>query len=267
MIRLLFTRRWVGYLALTVVFALVSSFFGLWQWDRRGQAVAAIDVLESHWDTEPAEFMSVVTAGGFSPAREQWTPVVVNGEYLPGDQILVRTRPRGGQVGFEVLVPLRTDSGLIVVVNRGWIPTGEASDFPDVVPGAPSGEVSLVARIKPGEPTLPRRGAPEGQLPSIDLEAMKSVVGYDLETTYFLLLGSETPESAVAPLPVLRPVLDEGPHLSYTLQWFVFALLALIAFFALLRGEARREAGIEPPERTKKSDADEEDALLDRARI
>jgi cytochrome oxidase assembly protein ShyY1 len=267
MIRLLLTRRWIGYLALTVVFALVSSFFGLWQWDRRSQAVAAIDVLESHWDKEPAELMSVVSLGQFSPAREQWTPVVVSGEYVPGDQILVRTRPRGGQVGFEVLVPLQTDSGLTVVVNRGWIPTGEASDFPDVVPGAPSGAVSLVARIKPGEPTLRGRGAPEGQLPSIDLEAMKSVVGYDLETRYFLLLDSETPGSSVAPLPGLRPVLDEGPHLSYTLQWFVFAALALVAFFGLLRAEARREAGIELPEKTKKSDADEEDALLDRARI
>jgi cytochrome oxidase assembly protein ShyY1 len=96
---------------------------------------------------------------------------------------------------------------------------------------------------------------------------MENAVGYDLETEFFLLLDSETPQSAVAPLPSLRPVLDEGPHLSYTLQWFVFALLALIAFVALLRQEARQEAGIAPIEKTKKTDADEEDALLDRVQI
>lgn len=264
MIRLLFTKRWMGYLALTVVFAIVSSFFGLWQWDRRGQAVAAINVLEANWDRVPQE---LVSAEGLSPTSDQWTPVLVRGEYAPQDQILVRTRPRGGQVGFEVLVPLRSDTGFTVVVNRGWIPTGESRDFPDLVPEAPTGEVSVVARIKPGEPTLRGRGAPEGQLPSIDLGAMENAVGYDLETEFFLLLDSETPQSAVAPLPSLRPVLDEGPHLSYTLQWFVFALLALIAFVALLRQEARQEAGIVPMEKTKKTDADEEDALLDRVQI
>jgi cytochrome oxidase assembly protein ShyY1 len=261
MIRLLLTKRWMGYLALTVVFAIVSSFFGLWQWDRRGQAVAAITVLEANWDREPAELGS---AEGLSPSRDQWTPVLIRGEYEPQDQMLVRTRPRGGQVGFEVLVPLRSETGLTVVVNRGWIPTGESTDFPDLVPEAPTGEVSVVARIKPGEPTLGGRGAPEGQLPSIDLAAMEEALGYDLETEFFLLLDSETPKSAVAPLPGLRPVLDEGPHLSYTLQWFVFALLAVIAFVALLRQEARQEAGIAPKEKRKKTDADEEDALLDR---
>jgi cytochrome oxidase assembly protein ShyY1 len=263
MIRLLFTKRWMGYLALTVVFAIVSSFFGLWQWDRRGQAVAAINVLEANWDRQPEQLSSVED---LSPTRDQWTPVVVTGEYVPEDQILARTRPRGGQVGFEALVPLITDSGITVVVNRGWIPTGDSTDFPDLVPEAPRGEVSVVARIKPGEPTLRGRGAPEGQLPSIDLAAMERIVGYDLETEFFLLLDQETPPSSIAPLPGLRPVLDEGPHLSYTLQWFVFALLAMIAFVALLRQEARQEAGIAPKERATKTDADEEDALLDRVR-
>jgi cytochrome oxidase assembly protein ShyY1 len=153
-----------------------------------------------------------------------------------------------------------------VVVNRGWIPTGDSTDFPDFVPEAPRGEVSVVARIKPGEPTLRGRGAPEGQLPSIDLAAMERIVGYDLETEFFLLLDQETPPSSIAPLPALRPVLDEGPHLSYTLQLFVFALLAMIAFVALLRQEARQEAGIAPKERATNTDADEEDALLDRVR-
>ena len=263
MIRLLLTKRWLGYLALTVVFAIVSSFFGLWQWDRRGQAVAAINVLEANWDREPQELASLE---GLSPARDQWTPVVIRGEYVPEDQMLVRTRPRGGQVGFEVLVPFHTDSEMTVVVNRGWIPTGESTDFPDLVPQAPSGEMSVVARIKPGEPTLRGRGAPEGQMPSIDLGAMQRALGYELETSFFLVLDRETPEPSVAPLPAIRPVLDEGPHLSYTLQWFVFALLAVIAFLALLRQEARQEAGIAPKEKTKKSDADEEDALLDRTR-
>lgn len=264
MIRLLFTPRWLGYLALTVVFAIVASLFGMWQWDRRSQAVAAIEILDSHWDQAP-EPLEEVVGQGFS-ASQEWIPVVVSGRYVPEDQVLVRTRPRGGQVGFEVLVPLQTASGAYVVVNRGWIPTGEARDFPDLVPDAPTTVVTIVARLKPTEPTLPGRGAPEGQLPSIDLGALQALVPYTVPTDFYVLLASETPGTSPAPLVATRPLLDEGPHLSYTFQWYIFGLLAFIGLVVLLRQEVQRVAGIEPKKRLKPSDADEEDALLERIR-
>lgn len=260
MIRLLFTRRWLGYLSLTVVFAIVASLFGMWQWDRRTQAVAAIDILDAHWNQSPAPLSDVVGAG-FSESQE-WVPVMVSGYYIPEDQILVRTRPRGGQVGFEVLVPLRTDDGRYVVVNRGWIPTGEAQDFPDILPAPPGSNVTIVARLKPSEPTLRGRGAPEGQLPSIDLRALQSLVAYEVPSDYYLLLASETPAVSPSPLVATRPLLDEGPHLSYTFQWYIFGILAFTGLVVLLRQEAQLAAGVEPRKRSKPSDADEEDALL-----
>jgi cytochrome oxidase assembly protein ShyY1 len=261
MIRLLFTRRWLGYLTLTVVFAIVASFFGLWQWDRREQAVAAIELLESNWDREP-EALADAVGTGFSSSQE-WTPVIVSGRYLPEDQLLVRTRPRAGQVGFEVLVPFETSSGARVIVNRGWVPTGESRDFPDILPGPPAAETTVVARLKPSEPRLVGRGAPEGQVPSIDLATIQQILGYEVPSDYYLLLAAESPSVSPTPLVATRPILDEGPHLSYTFQWFIFGLLAFIGLVVLLRQEAQREAGIEPKRRVKPSDSDEEDALLD----
>lgn len=260
MIRLLFTRRWLGYLALTVVFAIVASLFGMWQWDRRTQAVAAIDILDAHWDTTPTPLDEVV-GSGFSESQE-WIPVVVSGEYIAEDQVLVRTRPRAGQVGFEVLVPLRMQGGQHVVVNRGWVPTGEAQDFPDILPPPPRSNVTIVARLKPSEPTLRGRGAPDGQLPSIDLRAMENMLGYDTPTDYYLLLASETPSVSPSPLVATRPLLDEGPHLSYTFQWYIFGILAFTGLVVLLRQEAQQVAGVEPKKRLAPTDAEEEDALL-----
>lgn len=265
MIRLLATPRWLGYLALTIIFAIVASFFGLWQWDRREQAVASIDILDAHWDLDPRPLDEVLgSPPAFTPAQE-WVPVLVSGQYLPEDQLLVRTRPRGGQVGFEVLVPMLTQDGRYIVVNRGWIPTGETRDYPDLVPAPPAGVVNIVARLKPSEPTLPGRGAPEGQIPSIDLGSINAGVSYSLPTDFYLLLAQESPAIAPAPLTGVRPQLDEGPHLSYSFQWFVFGILAFIGLIVLLRQEAHREAGIEPPKRSTPSDAEEEDALLERA--
>jgi cytochrome oxidase assembly protein ShyY1 len=77
-----------------------------------------------------------------------------------------------------------------------------------------------------------------------------------------MALVSEEP--AVSPTPLLldRPVADEGPHLSYTFQWFLFGILGFVAWGYLLREDYRGETtGVK--RRTRQSDQDEEDALLD----
>jgi len=53
--------------------------------------------------------------------------------------------------------------------------------------------------------------------------------------------------------------------LSYTLQWFVFAGLAFIGFFWLLRQEYRASRGIDTRDRPGSSDNEEEDSLLEAA--
>jgi len=263
---LLATKRWLGYLALTVVFAIVASFFGLWQWDRRTQAVQAIEVLERNWSSSPIPLSEWGGLGTSFPEVDEWRPVVTEGVYLAEDQVLARTRPRSGQVGFEVLVPFETTDGTVVMVNRGWVPTGAAQDFPDVIPDAPSGLVTLAARVKPSEPMLPGRGAPEGQVPSIYLEGIAQGLEYPMVTEFYLLRAEENPRPVSEPLAAVKPFLDEGPHLSYTLQWYVFGLLAFIAFFWLLRQENRVMKGITPPRKAGSTDAEEEDLLLESSR-
>lgn len=263
MFSLLATKRWVGYLALTVVFAVVASFFGLWQWDRRTEAVGAIEVLERNWSHPPIPLTEWSGQTGAFPLTDEWLPVVTEGEYLADDQILARTRPRQGQVGFEVLVPFVTTEGTVVVANRGWVPTGEAQDYPDVLPPPPSGLITLVGRVKPSEPTIRGRGAPEGQVASIYLPGIAENLDYPVSAEFFLLVDSESPSPAVSPLLATKPFIDEGPHLSYTLQWYVFGLLAFIAFFWLFRQEWRVTQGMEPKQKKGTSDADEEDSLVE----
>ena len=101
MLRLLFTRRWLGYLALTVTFAVIASLFGMWQWDRRGQAVAAIEKVNANYDQAPVALSTELSAGSLDADAREWVPVSLTGTYLTEEQVLVRTRPRSGEVGFE----------------------------------------------------------------------------------------------------------------------------------------------------------------------
>ena len=70
-------------------------------------------------------------------------------------------------------VPARGRSGAPDRPRAGCRP-GEDQPDPDVVPAPPEGEVTVIARLRPGEP-LPASGrsAPEGQVPTINLAARR----------------------------------------------------------------------------------------------
>ena len=92
---------------------------------------------------------------------------------------------------------------------------------------------------------------------------MQELTASGIVEEFYVSLSTEDPSPQFAPLPLEKPVLDEGPHLSYAFQWFVFALMGFFAYFWLLREEYRTEQGVEKKELRKPSDAEEEDALLE----
>ena len=122
-----------------------------------------------------------------------------------------------------------------------------------------------MGRVKMWEPMLRGRGAPEGQVASINIEDVQAQVSSSLADDLYLVVDSETPRPAVTPLGAQRPVLDEGPHLSYTFQWFLFALMAFVGYGWLFRQEWRANRGITAHRDKKATDAEEEDALLERS--
>ena len=139
-------------------------------------------------------------------------------------------------------MPLKLVSGETVVIDRGWLPIGNNNPGrPDSVPAPPQGQVTVIARLKPAEPEL-QRGAPDGQLASIDLAAYSAELGYPLLTGAYGQLASETPSVADMPLPFPMPSTDEGTHLSYSLQWFAFGVLMFVGFGYAARQQARNAA-------------------------
>ena len=208
-------------------------------------------------------------------ADDKWIPVVMTGHYLLDEQLLARGRPLDGNAGFEVLVPFELEDGTVFIVDRGWLPVGNSQDEPDVVPDAPQGEVTVVVRLKGGEPTVAGRSAPEGQVATINLPAIAELLDRPTYTGAYGLLDSEDPAPATRPTAVTKPVPDEGPHLSYAFQWLVFGILAFIGLGWAVRHEYRALNRDDPKERERaekrqrkadakpRSDAQIEDELLD----
>lgn len=269
------SRRWLRYLALAVIFAIACAGLAWWQLERRAEKVAEVQRIEQNYDAEPVPLSSVIDSlTGYRPSDE-WRPVELVGRYETDQQLLVRNRPRGGNPGFEVLAPLRLADGSVFVVDRGWLPVESSALAPDSIPDPPAGEVTVLARLKPGEPTVPSGTTATGVLASIHLATIETTLGEPTYTGAYGLLMSESPATADTPLPNFRPEIDEGPHLSYAFQWVVFALIGFAGLWFAIRQEYRYLNADDPEEReranererrraAKRTDDDLEDALLDK---
>ncbi len=263
--------RWGAYLAVAIVFAVVCAYLSHWQFSRNDGRQTQLELVQQNYDAKPVPLASLLAPGATMRASDEWHPVQVRGQYQPQDQLLVRNRPHGGTSAFEVLVPFRTDDGRVFVVNRGWVPPGE-KDVPTSVPAPPRGEVTVTARLRPGEPLPPSgRGAPAGQVPSINLPLVADDIGgsVPVDTGAYGELVSESPAPASRPSAFDAPSDDPGPFLSYAIQWILFAVMGFIFIGYVIRTEIVKHrdevAGRPPraPRRRRDRDMDDEDALLD----
>ncbi len=262
-------RRWGAYLALVIVFAIACGLLSWWQWARRAETVAEIQRVDTNYGAAPVALDTLLPSERSWDEAVEWRPVTMSGHYIVDKSMLVRARPRDGQPGFEQLVPLELSNGTVFFVDRGWLPVGTI-DLPDHIPTPPSGDLTIVARLQKGEPTLPGRSAPKGQLATINLPEARAQVGEPAYTGGYGLLATESPAVADLPAAAEKPIADEGPHLSYAVQWIAFGVLAFIGLYWAFRRERRiaalpeeeRHAARNPKRRSE--DIDEEDAILDR---
>lgn len=241
-LRLLREPRWLRGLAVAVLIAFVCLLLGRWQWHRREERLAANAPLVQNYDARPVDVTRVLPAGSGLARADVWTPVRATGTYDVADTVLVRNRPRDDTAGYEVLVPLVLGDGTALLVDRGWLAAGDDTDRPDTVPAPAQGEVTVVARLRQWEEA--RRGsAPAGQVASIGRDEVAAAVPGTKLLDGYAVLASEDPSAVTAPSPALRPDVDEGPHLAYTVQWFGFALTALVVWVVAGRRELDLRAG------------------------
>ena len=240
-----------------------------WQIERRSEAVAKIERVASNYDLEKVTLEDVSSLSGDSVVAYEWRKVELTGNYLVDDSLLVRNRAIAGQPGFVQLIPFLLETGTVIVVERGWIAAD--SNLNPSQEFLPSESVkTLLARVRLGE-TVPNKESPSGQLTSINLPEIRELINFDLEQDFYLRMVSESPAESSYPQPLSRPVLDEGNHLSYAVQWIIFAVMGFFAlFWAIGQEQEFRRMENDPtyvPRRLRcKANADSsvEDEILDR---
>jgi cytochrome oxidase assembly protein ShyY1 len=234
MYRFLLTPKWVAGHVLLVVTVVTFVNLGFWQLRRLDERREHNALIEQRLAAAPAPLDELLRTVGSEPSALDFRRVVLTGRYRPDTQVLTGPRSRGGRPGPQVLTVLQRDDGAPVLVDRGWIPFDR-----DMVraPPAPSGPVRIEGVVRG-----PEEGGDLGdaeQVVRIVPEQIGRRLGQPLPGFYVQLWDQRPPGGNAAPLPGTAPVLIEGNHLSYALQWFSFTLIALIGYPLLVRRAAR----------------------------
>jgi surfeit locus 1 family protein len=192
-----------------VLVATGCALLGRWQLDRLHQRRARNAVLEARLALPPLPVRRDVTADSARQRR-----VVAQGVY---DFAAERTWPGRsfqGTPGVALVTPLRLADGSRVLVDRGWAPSPDAFHV-DHARYRESDTATVT-----GIALIPPRGRG------------------DVDVSGFLpfVIQNEAPEPAQGlPRRWPPPTLDDGPHLSYAIQWFSFAVIALVGTAVLIR--------------------------------
>jgi len=259
-----FAARWIGYVALAVVFAIACVLLSNWQFARRQEAVTAISRVEANFDAAPVALGDLVlTADSFNPDTE-WRQVSLTGHYLPEEAMLIRNRVNDSEPGFDTAVPFQQPDGTIFIVDRGWLPTSADGSVPSNIPTPPSGTIDLVVHLRPSEHTAAAATGTETTLPTLNVADYAKRLSGSVYIGAYGALVTESPSETHGVL-LTKPSLDEGNHLSYALQWIAFALLGFIAVAWIIRRELKlaRNPRATIPRRKIDRSAAAEDAEID----
>ena len=223
--------------------------------------------LAENYDSPAVQLQEVANLDSFEKANE-WRKVEISGRYLVDQAVLVRNRPLNGQPGFLQVVPFELSDGTVVAVERGWLAAGDQYQAPDAVPLPSELQQTITGRTRASEPTL-NRTAPQGQLATINIAALVEAESIDQKvfSQVYVRMASESIAQETAPKRLEKPQLGEGNHLSYALQWILFALMSAVALFWGIKKEREAQAGKKRVSKRKlfgQIDAETEDNLLDR---
>lgn len=235
--RFLLKPGWLAFIAVVLLFTVACyTLLAPWQFRRNAQREAQNTAIAASFVHPPQPLAELVPPGTAPGADVEWRKATVTGRYLPADEAVVRLRSVLGRPAFEVLTPLRTDTGRTIVVNRGFVQPTRGTQVPDYAP-PPEGTVRLTGRIRLDETDLSGREALRVgghlQLYAADSRTLAAATGLSLSGGYLQLIDGQPGVLRALPLPDQ----DSGPFLSYAWQWLTFGVMALFGLGYFIRLE------------------------------
>ena len=233
------------FVAFAVLAAALFIRLGIWQLSRLDERRARNRLIAARLEAPPVDVSELPK----DTALAHYRRVRVSGARDYEHELVYAARTHKGAPGVDLLTPIRVaGSDTAILVNRGWVYSGDGAtvdlsqlrdldstfqgyveEFPPGPGGAFSTNPRTIARL------------------SHDIAA--KALPYPI-APFYVVLGddrftvADPARKTRQPTRIGAPDLDEGPHQSYALQWFSFALIALIGAGVVVRQS--RSTGTRP---------------------
>lgn len=225
---------------------LAMMRLGFWQLDRlqekRSHNAAILTALNQPSEALPDTIVD--------PDSLDFRHVRVMGIYDHAQSIVWRNQTLDNRNGMHLLTPLRIHgSDYAVLIDRGWLPEEQARPEQRSAYNGASSEVTIegIARhtqsrpntlLAPMDLALPGETRIDAWM-RVDIERIQRQVPYPLLPIFIQQLPLPGTDPSSLPRADRSLQLDEGPHLSYALQWFTFSSMLVVIYAVLIRQELR----------------------------
>jgi surfeit locus 1 family protein len=214
---------WPTLISLPIfVFALG---LGVWQMERREWKLNLLDRIAVNQAAAPMPLGELLKG---NPLRREYGRVTVSGTFLHDREFPLGARSRKNEVGLQIVTPLRTDDGRIVLFDRGWVPSAK-KDPATRREGQVAGKVELTGIVRRSQ--VLRQFAPDN-VPDknvwfhVDVPLMRKLAGGvpDPGLDTFFLEADASPNPGGVPIGGQTRLDIPNDHLQYAITWFGIAL-------------------------------------------
>lgn len=198
----------------------------VWQMERREWKRDILDRIAANQSAAPIALDALLSGG--DPLRREYGKVAMSGTFLHDKEFHLAARSRGNDVGIQVVTPLRTDKGQIVLFDRGWVPS-ERKDPAKRAEGQIEGTAKLVGVVRRTQ--VQRQFAPDN-VPdknvwfTVDVPLMRKLAGGspDPALDTFFLEADANRNPGGLPIGGQTQLDIPNDHLQYAITWFLLAL-------------------------------------------
>jgi len=232
-------RRWrrPSWFAIALTLAGVALFvrLGVWQLDRANQA----QQLLAAFDAAPKAAFEDFAAVRATPPADRFPHVRVSGQFLADRGYLRDEQMRDGKRGVEAYAAFAASgTNEVLLVDRGWIAWSHEPGTHPALPPLPQGEATLTGVYAPfpgngirvGGNALTRQTEWPKLTLAIDAEEIAADLNHPLLPRVLLLDADGAAGFVRSWTPSVMP---PERHRGYAVQWFAFAVAAIVIFVLL----------------------------------
>ncbi|HEX9765226.1 MAG TPA: SURF1 family protein [Nitriliruptorales bacterium] len=240
----------IATLAFVLAVAVTCVLLGRWQLSRLAERRALNEALESRIDLPAMDLADLQgeLERGTPPEQLEFRRIVLEGRFAAEEEVLQRNRSHEGRQGFHVVTPLIVSEDLAVLIRRGWVPA--ALDDPPINEAEPPRRPATVTGLLRAPERHTGFGPQDPATGVLERVFWVDPQRLDRQTTRTLLdvvvdLRTVVPQNSRdldLPEPLPDPSFDEANHLSYAIQWFSFAVIAVVGIGFYARSQWFRDS-------------------------